>query len=938
MKPGDEELVRRALSGDVDSFGELVRRYRGAVQGLAYHMTGSFEDAEDIAQEVFITAYLKLSQLRDPDRFASWLRRITVNCCKMWMRGRRESVPLEEVDEELLGTVPSPAEEIEREEMRRLLAEALSQLPEGNRLVITLYYLTGLSYRDIARFLDVPLSTVEGRMHRAKRQLKGRLMRLIEEGLRKERLSDEFIRRVLDEAMKRAREARGRWAGEEFIRSCREAMEAAGKLGDVGAQVELLLMLGEARSTWLGEPEKGVEDYESALKLARKRGDKGREAEVLKALFIAHCRRGEYSEMRRRAEEALKLFSELGDRENEALTRAALDLADMLPGMWRPGQPGGYVMAVFPVQLADEGYVFLDPKSVRNYSWGCPSRCAALVHLLRPRRFLKPSPKVGETWEDRITRRPDGLSWGIEEGDELIARSVVESDDDLVLTPAGRFERCLRVRTVITPPNVGVATEFRTRSYCGTRLTWFAPGVGLVKLRHEDQNGMTWVVHLVEHAGSGGEGYFPLSIGRMWRYRWTKDHSPEEMFEDVCRVVSCCGNTFYISSATVGVKGRGGALSYLEGIAELERESGDLAGEAAILRWIAWISKERGIDCYERLIEIYKALGDEPRLIDARWLLKEAREGLSDEDKVRWREEKLRLARKIGDRRKIMEALGALAKEHLLRGEYERAAELYRKAADIAAEGGDAYLSASYTSLSETAREMIGSPPSRRCFYIRGVGCLIEREGGLYSKGSDRSSIGERPSGSEGTPMTDLFWYEPFSGAELLSQEVGSSLYDGWNIGIAVNGSVTGDHMKVGSVLVSKDERVEVPAGEFEGCALIETTISASGEEKELVPEIERIRGYYAGVKRAWFAPGVGLVRLLYQHKNGRVTDIQLVEHQVKEPGEDYLPMALGNRWRYRWKDEESGRVFEDLLVVASQKGNRWYIAFVTRATAAVDR
>lgn len=80
------------------------------------------------------------------------------------------------------------------------------------------------------------------------------------------------------------------------------------------------------------------------------------------------------------------------------------------------------------------------------------------------------------------------------------------------------------------------------------------------------------------------------------------------------------------------------------------------------------------------------------------------------------------------------------------------------------------------------------------------------------------------------------------------------------------------------------------------------------------------------------------MVRLLYQHKNGRVTDIQLVEHQVKEPGEDYLPMALGNRWRYRWKDEESGRVFEDLLVVASQKGNRWYIAFVTRATAAVDR
>ncbi len=88
MKLNDEELVKRALGGEAESFGKLIQRYQGAVQGVAYHLTGSFEDAEDIAQEAFITAYLKLRQLRHPEKFAAWLRQITLNCCKMWIRKR----------------------------------------------------------------------------------------------------------------------------------------------------------------------------------------------------------------------------------------------------------------------------------------------------------------------------------------------------------------------------------------------------------------------------------------------------------------------------------------------------------------------------------------------------------------------------------------------------------------------------------------------------------------------------------------------------------------------------------------------------------------------------------------------------------------------------------------------------------------------------------
>jgi RNA polymerase sigma-70 factor (ECF subfamily) len=969
MKFNDEEIVKRVLTGEAESFGKLIQRYQGVVQGLAYHLTGNFEDAEDIAQETFITAYLKLGQLRNPEKFAAWLKQITFNCCKMWIRKRKESVSLDEVDELSFGVVPSSAEEYEQEEMRRLVHRALSQITEKNRLVITLYYLDGLNYNDIAQFLDMPISTVEGRMHRAKKQLKGRLMKMVEDTLRTEKLSDDFTRRVLDEAIKKAKEAQEQWAKEDFVLSCREALEAAEKLEDSKAQIEILSMLSDAEAMWLGEPEKAIENYESALTVARKHEDMAEEARILKAIFVAHCRHGEYDKMRQRTSEALKLFSGLEDRENEALTRAALDLSDMLPNVWSPGQPGGYAMAVFPIEVSDEGFPpltsppaplhksplpkgvggcvergegkveqggfrFLDPKSVRNYSYGCPSRCAALVHLLRPRRFLGSSLSIGATWDDRITRLPDGLSWGIAEGDELIAKAEVESEDDIIVTPAGRFEGCLRVRTIITPMDGGTATEYTTRSYCGTRMTWFAPGVGLVKLRHEDQNETIWAVYLVEHEGSGGEEYFPLSVGRMWRYRWMAWNG---MFEDICRVISNDGNTFYISSATWAVEqSEDDVERYFSEILELEKRANDLVGEATALEEIVWrlgkAEKERKGACYERLVEIYESLRDEWKLIDARWHLRSFQEQLPPYERTQW-EEKLAIARKLGDRRKMIRALKVLSSHHHSNGEYERAAELMEEAADIAFKESDAVETARCISSAEFAKEINKLPSTSQRTYVHGVGTIVEKEKGeLYSKGSSRGSVaGEYPPGPKGTPMTDFFWYEPFSGVGLLSDKVGSSSTDWCNISVLKNAC---ESMRMISSLVNKEEKVKVPAGEFSKCALIETRVSASDEDRKFGPELEHIRGYYAGVKKAWFAPGVGLVRLLYQHKNGYSTDIQLVEYEIAELSEDYFPLALNNRWRYRWVDQKSGTVFEDSLRVASRKEGQWNIAFVTRATA----
>jgi len=236
----DTELIRQTLSGEADAFGRLIRRHQGAVQGLAYGVMGSFEDAQDVAQEAFVRAYLKLHQLRHPERLSAWLRQLTLNGCRSWMRKRRETAPFEDVESVSCHPGASPAEALERAETRRLVRCALDRLTEKNRLVIALRYLGGLSYRDIARFLDVPLRTVEGRMHRARQQLKGHIMKKVENTLKDEQLSENFSRQVLDKAVQKAKTAQKGWARDDFMRSCREALEAAARLEDEQAQVELL--------------------------------------------------------------------------------------------------------------------------------------------------------------------------------------------------------------------------------------------------------------------------------------------------------------------------------------------------------------------------------------------------------------------------------------------------------------------------------------------------------------------------------------------------------------------------------------------------------------------------------------------------------------------------------------------------------------------------
>ncbi len=151
----DDLLVQRCINGDRDAFGILVDKYKDAVCGLAYSKVRNFHDAEDIAQEAFIDAYRSLPSLRHPHRFSSWIYTIAANRCRMWARKRhRESIAVASMDEpELRENLRDQAlRENRKMQILDSVLDAINGLPESSRLVMTLYYINGLTCKEIGEF------------------------------------------------------------------------------------------------------------------------------------------------------------------------------------------------------------------------------------------------------------------------------------------------------------------------------------------------------------------------------------------------------------------------------------------------------------------------------------------------------------------------------------------------------------------------------------------------------------------------------------------------------------------------------------------------------------------------------------------------------------------------------------------------------------------
>jgi RNA polymerase sigma-70 factor (ECF subfamily) len=171
IEPADSVLAIAAVVGNLDAFGELVRRYRRAVERIAAGIAGP-QAAEDIAQEAFLLAFKALPDLDEPDRFAAWLYAITRNRALRW--ARKESRMLRvEFDDALLSCIGGFSTGNRRDlESAVDLAAGIDELPENLRLIMRLRWLDEMPMQQISAFTGLPLSTVKWRLHEGKRLLR----------------------------------------------------------------------------------------------------------------------------------------------------------------------------------------------------------------------------------------------------------------------------------------------------------------------------------------------------------------------------------------------------------------------------------------------------------------------------------------------------------------------------------------------------------------------------------------------------------------------------------------------------------------------------------------------------------------------------------------------------------------------------------------------
>ncbi len=163
----EEQLLEQAQLGDKTAFGRLVDLHKDKVINIAYKLSNNYEVAQDIAQESFIKAYVKLGSFKKEASFMTWLYRVTYNTACNYLR--KNKVKTLFLNEEILEGYKETPEEAE---LKDIVNEAVESLPLKLKSVIVLKDYEGLSYKEIAEVIKRPIGTVESRLARARGKLK----------------------------------------------------------------------------------------------------------------------------------------------------------------------------------------------------------------------------------------------------------------------------------------------------------------------------------------------------------------------------------------------------------------------------------------------------------------------------------------------------------------------------------------------------------------------------------------------------------------------------------------------------------------------------------------------------------------------------------------------------------------------------------------------
>ena len=182
----EQELVARAKGGDTDAFAQLVEQNQNRIYSLALRMVGSPEDAADLAQEAFFSAWRGLEHFQGEAAFSTWLYRLTSNACIDFLRREKRKraaggvLSLDDTEEGATLDLPDyeadPHRRLEREEVRETIERGMAALSPEHRKVLSLREISGLSYAEIADILGLEEGTVKSRIARARLALRKKLL------------------------------------------------------------------------------------------------------------------------------------------------------------------------------------------------------------------------------------------------------------------------------------------------------------------------------------------------------------------------------------------------------------------------------------------------------------------------------------------------------------------------------------------------------------------------------------------------------------------------------------------------------------------------------------------------------------------------------------------------------------------------------------------
>lgn len=192
-------IIAAASTGDTAAFGELIENFQDMAVGYAYSHLADYHLAEDAVQEAFVTAWQTLSQLREPAAFPAWLRRIVFKHCDRHTRRTQIAISAFDTVTEKASAEPGPAAIADAEASRDELHGLVAELPDHERIVVTLFYFSGQPLKVIGRFLDLPETTLKNRLYSARKRLHKRMLSMLEEDLQPHRPSrnETFAHKVM---------------------------------------------------------------------------------------------------------------------------------------------------------------------------------------------------------------------------------------------------------------------------------------------------------------------------------------------------------------------------------------------------------------------------------------------------------------------------------------------------------------------------------------------------------------------------------------------------------------------------------------------------------------------------------------------------------------------------------------------------------------------